>query len=103
MNAASTTRPNVYGQGLSAALKDVSAYRKPAPATRRPSRLSGRRHHVYVPTAMYDATKSPLMAALPVGLSSTGLRATTQTVAPVAAAPRAASARTACRFGNARR
>src|SRR5450755_3065518 len=87
MTAANATIPSVYASGAPDAVSAVTLYRNPAPTTSGPSRLSGRRHHVYAPTATYDATNELCQTQLPFGSTSVGLRAVAHAITAVATVP----------------
>jgi hypothetical protein len=72
---------------LGDAIRDVPAYRSATPATRSPSRLSGRRHHMYVPAPTQVATSTPRTIPIQSASTAIGLRATNQMVAVDATAP----------------
>src|SRR3954454_14033079 len=84
---AQNTIPSVYADDSPDALNDVAAYRNPFPTRSRPNLPSGRRHHVYSPTATYDATTRARQIETDSASTRIGLFATAHAVSAVATSP----------------
>src|SRR4051812_37073642 len=84
--------PSVYAGDAPDALNVVAAYRNPLPTRSGPNLPSGRRHHVYSPTATFDATTRARQIETDSRSTRIGLRATAHSVSVVATTPATATA-----------